>query len=61
MPASTLIQVVGRTQFLVVVGLRSCFLPGCGQGAVPAPAVYALVLALWLPPSEHSVSLQERL
>ena len=32
--ASTLIQIVGRVQFLVVVGLRSHSLNGCQMGAL---------------------------
>ena len=48
--ASTLIQVFGRIQFLVVVGLRSHSLSGCQTGALLSN-LKPLGLLVMLPPS----------
>lgn len=48
-PSSKLMEAVGRIQFLVVIGLRSCYLPGYRQWLPVAPRGWPRVLAItWL-------------
>lgn len=48
-------QVVGKTEFLMLVGSLQCFLAGCQPEVSLSPRVISLVLALLLP-SEYGYS-----